>query len=247
MVTIARLRYGLAAFAAGLFLAVTPAFAASWQYVGGSIGQNQLHTGEYGPSVRTLQGDLLGFGYSVVGRADSYFGPNTKSGLIAFQKSHGLSPSGVMDAATFRAILTEGGWGQGSSSAPSPSSSGGGSGSSSSTTTASKIPPGGKTLTLVATAYAPTAKDNYPYGPVNYFGQPLKFGDVAVDPRVIPLGTKLYVYGYHSPLLPAGGFTAVANDEGGAIKGNRLDIFINGSESQVSTFGIQTVHVKILN
>lgn len=102
-------------------------------------------------------------------------------------------------------------------------------------------------MSLVATAYAPTLKDNYPYGPVDYYGKPLKAGDVAVDPRVIPLGTKLYVSGYHSPNLPAGGFTATANDTGGAIKGNRLDIFINASESQVSNFGIQRVTVCILN
>ena len=43
---------------------------------------------------------------------------------------------------------------------------------------------------------------------------------IAVDPRVIPLGTKVYVEGY--------GY-AVAEDTGGAIKNNIIDIFLNSS------------------
>lgn len=104
----------------------------------------------------------------------------------------------------------------------------------------------GKTLSMTATAYGPSLKDNYPYGPVDAFGKPLVSGDVAVDPRVIPLGTRLYVSGYHTPYLPAGGFVAVARDTGGAIKGNRIDLFINGNASEVSSFGIQHVTVKVL-
>ncbi|MDA8344216.1 MAG: 3D domain-containing protein [Thermaerobacter sp.] len=101
-------------------------------------------------------------------------------------------------------------------------------------------------MNLTATAYAPTAQDNYPYGAVDYYGRPLVAGDVAVDPSVIPLGTKLWVTGYSSPNLPPGGFLATADDTGGAIKGNRIDIFINASESQVSNFGIQQVKVYVL-
>ena len=102
-----------------------------------------------------------------------------------------------------------------------------------------------QTLSLVATAYSASLKDNYPYGATDAFGKPLKAGDVAVDPRVIPLGTHLCVSGYHSPYLPAGGFCGVARDTGGAIKGQRIDIFINRSQSQVDSFGIQRVKVTI--
>jgi 3D (Asp-Asp-Asp) domain-containing protein len=107
-------------------------------------------------------------------------------------------------------------------------------------------PRAGSTLTMVATAYGPTLQDNYPYGPVDAFGQPLTAGDVAVDPRVIPLGTCLFITGYRSPYLPRGGLYAEADDTGGAIKGDRVDIFYSGTEAQINEFGIQRVRVRVL-
>ena len=105
-----------------------------------------------------------------------------------------------------------------------------------------------RTIHLTATAYAPTAQDNYPYGPVDYYGNALVAGDVAVDPSVIPLGTWLWVQGYsYSPYLPSGGYLAHAVDTGGAIKGDRIDLFINQSESIVNNFGIQPVTAYVLN
>ncbi len=104
----------------------------------------------------------------------------------------------------------------------------------------------GRTLTMEATAYGPSAQDNYPYGATDYFGQPLTAGDIAVDPSVIPLRTCVYVTGYHSRSLPASGFVGEADDEGGAIQGMHVDLFMNTSPSQVSNFGIQTVKVRIL-
>ena len=49
---------------------------------------------------------------------------------------------------------------------------------------------------------------------------PNGYSTIAVDPRVIPLGTKLYVDGY--------GY-AIAEDIGGAIKGNHIDLFFSSS------------------
>lgn len=67
-------------------------------------------------------------------------------------------------------------------------------------------------------------------------------GTVAVDPRVIPLGTKLYVesmdgtasYGY-----------ATALDTGGAIKGNRIDLW-HPTHEEAMEFGRRPVKVYVL-
>lgn len=60
---------------------------------------------------------------------------------------------------------------------------------------------------------------------------------IAVDPRVIPLGSRLYVEGY--------GY-AIAGDTGGAIKGHKIDVFIP-NHSDAKSFGVRTVQVKVLD
>ncbi len=62
------------------------------------------------------------------------------------------------------------------------------------------------------------------------------YGVVAVDPEVIPLGTKLYIEGYGH---------AVAGDRGRAIKGNRIDLGFNTYREAIQ-FGRRTVTVHIL-
>ena len=105
-----------------------------------------------------------------------------------------------------------------------------------------------RVIHLVATGYGATAQDNYPYGATDAFGKPLRPGDVAVDPRVIALNTKMYVTGYHTSRLPQGGELAVARDTGGAIKGARIDMYINSTnESLINSFGIQSVTAYLLS
>ncbi|GGF35828.1 hypothetical protein GCM10010954_38590 [Halobacillus andaensis] len=60
---------------------------------------------------------------------------------------------------------------------------------------------------------------------------------VAVDPSVIPLGSKVWVEGYG---------TAVAADTGGAIKGNKIDVHVPSS-AEAKSFGRKTVEVKVLD
>ncbi|PZM63688.1 3D domain-containing protein [Paenibacillus dendritiformis] len=104
-----------------------------------------------------------------------------------------------------------------------------------------------KKVNMKATAYTAHASENGKWGAVDYFGNPLKLGTVAVDPKVIPLGTKLFITGYQFKHLPQGGFIAEARDIGGAINGNKLDIFVPVSKQTGSTFGIQNIEVYIMS
>ncbi|NLY92223.1 MAG: DUF348 domain-containing protein [Firmicutes bacterium] len=73
-----------------------------------------------------------------------------------------------------------------------------------------------KVLTMEATAYEPGPQSCGIYADgYTYTGKKATYGIAAVDPKVIPLGTKLYIEGY--------GFAA-AEDIGSAIKGNRIDV-----------------------
>ncbi|ACT03501.1 3D domain-containing protein [Paenibacillus sp. JDR-2] len=103
-----------------------------------------------------------------------------------------------------------------------------------------------KQLSIQATAYSGDASENGGWAGLDYFGNKLKVGTVAVDPKVIPLGTKLYITGYNSDGLPTGGMIATASDVGGAIKGNRIDIYLPGTPAEVNNFGIQNVKVYVL-
>lgn len=68
-------------------------------------------------------------------------------------------------------------------------------------------------------------------------GNFVRKGLVAVDPSVIPLGTRLYISGY--------GY-AIADDIGGSIKGNYIDLAFD-SHNEALQFGRQKVTVFILN
>lgn len=87
----------------------------------------------------------------------------------------------------------------------------------------------GRPSKFVATAYTYT-------GYRTATGAKTRRGIVAVDPRVIPLGTRMYVEGY--------GY-AVAADTGGFIKGRRIDVFLE-TDREVDNWGRRTVNVYIL-
>lgn len=94
-----------------------------------------------------------------------------------------------------------------------------------------------KTLVMNATAYSNSPESQGKWVGKTATGMTPRVGVVAVDPNVIPLGTKLYIEGYGH---------AVAGDTGGAIKGNKIDLFMN-TRQECFNFGRRNVTVHILN
>jgi 3D (Asp-Asp-Asp) domain-containing protein/uncharacterized protein YabE (DUF348 family) len=91
----------------------------------------------------------------------------------------------------------------------------------------------GSALSMMATAY--TAACSGCSG-MTASGVRAGHGIVAVDPRVIPLGTRMYIPGYGK---------AVAGDTGGAIRGSRIDLGFN-SQSDAMAFGRRAIKVYVL-
>lgn len=92
----------------------------------------------------------------------------------------------------------------------------------------------GRSMTVEATAY-----DGYSMGGMTASGVRINSqGDrvIAVDPSVIPLGSRVYVEGYGE---------AIAADTGGAIKGGIIDL--NMSQSEAIAWGRRPVNITILD
>lgn len=106
------------------------------------------------------------------------------------------------------------------------------------TSAASEPAGGGTELIVTATAY--TAYCTGCSGTTAY-GIDLRSNPdqkvIAVDPSIIPLGTKVWVEGYGE---------AIAGDTGGAIKGHKIDVFIPSYENAME-WGVKKVKVKVLN
>lgn len=85
-------------------------------------------------------------------------------------------------------------------------------------------------IQMVATAYS---ADCSGCDGMTAIGRRAGHGIVAVDPRVIPLGTRLYIPGYGA---------AIAGDTGGAIVGHRIDLGFN-SQRDALLFGRRAVTV----
>lgn len=94
-----------------------------------------------------------------------------------------------------------------------------------------------------ATAYDASPMDNGIWAGKTSTGMPLVYGVIAVDPRVIPYGTKMYIesvdgqfiYGY-----------AIAGDCGGAIKGKKVDLFFP-NRSTCYQFGRRDVNIYFMD
>lgn len=199
------------------------------------LAADSVTLGAQGQEVKQLQTALNSKDYWC-GEANGLFGPRTYNALIRFQKDHKLTVNGQIDTALKKAL---------DMLPPSPHSS--------ETMDSAVAPPGtaadnrskssptvsrggGRVITMVATGYTDAPEENWPYaGAPSYIGLPLARGIVAVDPRVIPMGSKLYVEGYGE---------AIAADQGGAIKGNRIDLFFD-SKAEAHNWGMRSVKVTV--
>ncbi len=88
---------------------------------------------------------------------------------------------------------------------------------------------------MEATAYAPWTGQGV--NDVTAIGMKARYGVVAVDPRIIPLRSELFIEGYGR---------AIAGDTGGAIKGHRIDLCYNTAREAIR-FGRRPVRVYILS
>ncbi|AIF41980.1 G5 and 3D domain-containing protein [Virgibacillus sp. SK37] len=102
----------------------------------------------------------------------------------------------------------------------------------------SKKKSGGKVFTMSASAYTASCSgcSGYTTTGINLNANPNK-KVIAVDPSIIPLGSRVWVEGYGE---------AIAGDTGGHIVGNRIDIHVP-TKSAAYSWGRRTVQVKILD
>lgn len=78
---------------------------------------------------------------------------------------------------------------------------------------------------------------SYCQGSVTATGTQARWGVIAVDPNVIPFGTKVYI--------PQFDKVFIAEDTGGAIKGNKIDIFMENSDDAIN-WGRRNIDIYIL-
>lgn len=109
-----------------------------------------------------------------------------------------------------------------------------------------RAPTSGKRIAVISTAYTPWDSScggiSVIERKLRAYAVPSGWGIIAVDPTVIPLGSKVYVSGYGN---------AIAADTGGAIKGNRIDVcfWVGGeaaSRNAAFSWGRRSVTVTII-
>ena len=89
----------------------------------------------------------------------------------------------------------------------------------------------GREMKVRATAYC--------NDPITSTGKkPRPYHTLAVDPKIIPYGTRVYIPEFNKVFI--------AEDCGGAIKGNRIDIYMN-NEFECRQWGVRNITIIILN
>ena len=193
-----------------------------------------INYGDRGEKVSDVQDHLKDLGY-YGGKKDGIFGPVTRTAVQSFQEVNELKVDGIVGPETFKALHSN----PKSKPEATPSTASVSTVQvSQPTTSRSSAGSSSKVIYMNSTAYTAFCSgcSGITATGINLRAHP-DVKVVAVDPDVIPLGTKLYVEGY--------GY-AVAGDTGGAINGNRIDIFM-ADRSDALNWGRRTVKVKILD
>ncbi|GGE34235.1 hypothetical protein GCM10011391_11180 [Pullulanibacillus camelliae] len=198
-----------------------------------------ISLGEKGGRVKGVQEDLKDLGY-YSGNVDGIFGNKTQGAVENFQANNDLKQDGIIGEHTFKALYNS----------PKPASSQAPKTEEAAvqnvdvkkqqvqTTSRTLNANHSKVLYMNSTAYTAFCSgcSGTTATGINLRTNP-DAKVVAVDPDVIPLGTKLYIDGY--------GY-AVAGDTGGAIHGKHIDLFMSDHNDALH-WGRRTVKVKILD
>ena len=169
-----------------------------------------------GPGVVDVQKKLIALGY-FSGTADGYCGDTTVDAIKNFQADNGIEPNGICEIMTYAALENVQ---YGERDAEWEKS-------------VEEFPKFERTLYVEATAYS---SQDSGLGKFTARGNPVGRGIISVDPNVIPLGTRVYIPGYGE---------AIADDIGGAIKGNVIDIAFDTYEEAIA-FGRQHIEIYII-
>lgn len=191
----------------------------SWTPVFATLGDQTLRVGMEGQDIYELQAKLIDLGYGNL-NVDGIFGETTEQAVINFQQAYNLTADGVAGEETL--LTLQGGRRIETSRAKAPGRY-------------------KRALDIKATAYAPGPHDNGQWGNLTHIGTQVRPGVIAVDPNVIPLGSRVYI-----EFADGNSMYGVAEDTGGAIKGNRIDIAMH-TVDQAYDFGVQHVKVYVLN
>ena len=170
-----------------------------------------VRDGSRGAPVRRVQSLLIDQGY-LTGEADGVCGPHTVAAIRKFQAANGLTVDGICGNGTYQ-VLSGGEDYVPDGESPDVS--------------------GSRVLYVSATAYSAQDPGNSTHTAA---GTLVRRGVIAVDPNVIPMGTRVFIPGYGE---------AVAEDTGGAIKGNHIDIAFD-THKEALTFGRKNLEVYIM-
>lgn len=211
-----QLRHFRSALSVGTALAVTAPLAL---HAPAEAAHIRVEEGMRGAVVQHVQELLIKAGY-LAGAADGVAGPLTRAAIEACQKEHGLTVDGICGAATY-GVLSGGAeydpvaLGIHEERAHEVSRG------------------GGRALYVSATAYSAHDPGN---GNRTATGTLVRRGVIAVDPSVIPLGTRVFIPGYGE---------AVAEDIGSGIHGQRIDVAFD-THAEALMFGRQDLEIFIM-